>query len=126
MVEQGTLAATNRKLHLDILKVLAIFFVMFNHTGTEGFFLFSKSQGSLWYGVYLFISIITKIAVPLFFMISGALLLNKMESWKHILKKRFLRYFIILVFFSFLQYLWSLGFQLQNCSITDFFKGFYF
>lgn len=31
-----------RKIYLDILRIIAIFLVIFNHTGTQGFFVFGN------------------------------------------------------------------------------------
>lgn len=86
--------------HLEAFRILAIYFVMFNHTGTNGFFLFSVAKGSRLYWPYMFISIACKFAVPLFYMVSGALLLNKEESISVVYKKRFSRMLIILVVVS--------------------------
>jgi len=83
--------------HLEAFRILAIYCVMFNHTGENGFFLFSVAQESPFYGLYLFISIACKFAVPLFYMVSGALLLKKEESIGVVYKKRFLRMLIILL-----------------------------
>ena len=66
-----------RKIYLDFLRIIAIFMVLFNHTGTSGFVLFTVTQRSALYPFYLFNAILIKIAVPLFFMISGVLLLGK-------------------------------------------------
>ncbi len=84
-------------LHLELLRVIAIFLVLFNHTGTNGFSFYSVAEGSVLYPLYLFMSIACKVAVPLFFMISGALLLGKEESIKDVYKKRVLRIVIVLV-----------------------------
>ena len=59
-----------RKVYIDFLKIIAIYMVMFNHTYEKGYLLFTITQGSNWYPVYLFCSIFIKIAVPLFFMAS--------------------------------------------------------
>ncbi|MCD7820770.1 MAG: acyltransferase family protein [Clostridiales bacterium] len=73
---------------------------MFNHTDTKGFLLFSVSQDFPFYWVYLFMSIGCKFAVPLFFMISGALLLKKEESIGTVYKKRVSRMVLILLVIS--------------------------
>lgn len=80
---------TNRKSYIDLLKIMAIYMVLFNHTKDKGFILFTIAQGSKLYPFYLFNAIWIKIAVPLFFMTSGALLLGKEESIGQILKKEF-------------------------------------
>ncbi len=92
-----------RKLvHLEVFRILAIYLVMFNHTGQNGFFFFSIAQDSPLFWLYLFMSIACKVAVPLFYMVSGALLLKKEEGIGAVYKKRFLRMFIILVITSLL------------------------
>lgn len=92
-----------RKLHLEILRVIALFFVIFNHT--SGFWLFTTTTSRPTYFISIFMSHLCKIAVPLFFMISGALLLKKEESWKEVFQKRIVRCGGIILLFSFFQYL---------------------
>ena len=48
---------------------------------------------------------VCKGAVPLFFMVSGALLLGKNESGKDLFQKRILRMILVIVIFSFLYYM---------------------
>lgn len=110
---------------MDILRIIAIYLVVFNHTGLNGFFLFSVSQDSPFYSLYLFISIITKIAVPLFWMISGALLLKKDEPISRVLLKRVPRFFIVLLVFSAIQYIESLNFDFSQFSFAYFFTRLY-
>ena len=70
-------------LYIEFLRAAAIFFVIFNHTATEGFLLFTKyPTDNIQYWLYLAISIFCKFAVPVYFMISGALLLGKDEPLK--------------------------------------------
>lgn len=57
---------TGHLLHLDFLRIVAIFLVVFNHTGTRGFLLFTVAQQSPLYGLYSFLSIADKMAVPIF------------------------------------------------------------
>lgn len=75
-----------RKLHIDILRMAAIFWVIYIHTGKYGYSLFSDLTGvPYWFSMIL--SVVSKSAVPLFFAISGAVLLNKDEPigkiWAH-------------------------------------------
>lgn len=78
-----------RRLDIECMRILAAFFVIFNHTETTGFFLFSYyDTHGIRYWLYLFISIFCKFSVPLFFMISGALMLNRISEplkqlWHH-------------------------------------------
>lgn len=93
--------------YLESLRIIAIFFVIFNHTGNKGYFLFSERPvGSAQFWIYLFISIFCKFAVPVFFAISGALMLGKEdEPLKVLWSKRILKIFILLILYSFIYYL---------------------
>ncbi len=109
------------------MKIFACFFVIFNHIGDYGFFLFSKYEtGSFKYFILMSLSIFCKFAVPLFLSISGALLLNREdESIKKIWFKRVLRMIIILVFFSFMYFLYEIYSGTQSFNLITFFKGLY-
>ena len=95
----------NRKTYLDALRVLAAFLVIFNHT--EGFHLFLEqaADGSAASWLRVMLSVFTKINVPVFFMISGALLLGREESYGVLLRKRVARFLSVLVLFSLVIYL---------------------
>lgn len=95
-----------RLVYLDALRILAIMCVIFNHSGNNGFFLYTTTDNVLVQVVSIFISSFCKIGVLLFFMISGALLLGKEESIKELYLKRVLRYIIILFVFSFIRYIY--------------------
>lgn len=120
---------SNRKLHMDFLRMIAIFMVLFNHTGAKGFALFTIARESYLYGCYLFLSIFIKIAVPIFFMISGALLLGRGDGKRNISKldtiKRFKKFLVILIICSFISYLYSLNFKIENFDIKYFFQTLY-
>ena len=96
------------KTYLDVIKILAIFFVIYNHTGQSGFFRFSELQrGNVFYLLYMVLAAVCKVAVPLFLMVSGALLGGKQESIRELFKKRIVRYGIILIAFSMVCYLYD-------------------
>lgn len=115
----------HRKYYFDLLKLLAIWLVIFNHTGRRGFLLFTVSQQSGLFGVYLFLSVLDKIAVPLFWMVSGALLLGKEETISVVLRKRVLRFTMVLVLFSGLQYIYIGIRKSQEMSLGDFFTSIF-
>lgn len=50
-----------------MLRILAIFLVVFNHTGDRGFMLFAAQTQAVLYFPYMLCSVFCKIAVPLFF-----------------------------------------------------------
>ncbi len=94
-----------RKIYFDFLRIISILLVMFNHTGNRGFIRFTdlEYRGGSYY-LLIACSIIISIAVPVFFMISGALLIPKVESLKTLYKKRILKYTVILLVFSFVSW----------------------
>ena len=89
---------SSKKVYLEVLRFVAIFFVIYNHTAANGFLLFADADQPQWlYPIHLFVSQIDKIAVPIFFMISGSLLLDKDEPISVVLKKRVLRILLVLL-----------------------------
>lgn len=77
-------AEKSKILYLEVLRILSIFFVIFNHTGANGFFLFSAYKSTeIQYWVYLFVSIFCKFSVPMFLAISGALMLGRENESIH-------------------------------------------
>ena len=89
-----------KKLYFEFIRAVSMLMVIFNHTGTKGFFLFTQKMDSPLYPFYLFISIACKVGVPPYWMISGALLLPKDESIKKVYLHRVLRMVIVLIIFS--------------------------
>lgn len=96
---------TKRKIHIDFIKILAILLVIFNHTGNEGFLAYQR-QSNLFVQIFqLFLTSFCKIAVPLYFICSGALLLGKEESIQKLWKKRVLKYIVITIVFTIFYYI---------------------
>lgn len=101
---------TNKKEHIELLRLFAMFFVIFNHT--EAFSAFTAYDiKSKHYWLALGLSIFCKMAVPVFFMISGALLLGRDENLTTLFKKRIAKFTIITVlttvayvFYKFVRY----------------------
>lgn len=85
------------KLHIEFIRILAIFFVLFNHTNEAGYTLYFAADNPALKPLYMTLSNLCVIAVPLFFMISGALLLGKEESYADVYVKRVLRIVIALL-----------------------------
>ena len=95
----------NKRISIEVLRIIAICMVIYNHTGENGFEMFRTVYGTpLWYFVIL-LDVVSKAGVPLFFMISGVLLLAKKETLKELFIKRILRYVVIIVLFSFIYYI---------------------
>lgn len=112
----------NHKLYLESLRILAILLVMFNHTNIDGFMLFTQKTSSPFYLIYIIISLACKIAVPLFFMISGTLLLGKNDTIQSVFTKRLPR-IVLALLFSATCYIVLL--PIPNMMIAKFFKTLY-
>lgn len=95
-----------RLVYFDAMRIIAVYFVIFNHTGANGFLLFSQREaGSIAYWIYLSMSAFCKAAVPLFFAISGALLLGREnEPLPQLWGRRICKYILIITLFIFCNY----------------------
>lgn len=111
-------------LYLELLRVLAIFFVIFNHTGENGFFLFAHYKSTeIQYWLYLGISVFCKFSVPMFFMISGALMMEKEEpQLRKIWAVKIPRILLTLTVFSFGYYIFDCY---RNLNMTFSWKEFW-
>lgn len=114
-----------KKIHLEVLRILAIFLVIFNHV--PGYFLYQQNEGYKCY-IYMFITMFTRINVPLFFMISGALLLAKTENFSTVIKHRVIKFGPILLIFTLLftafRYLIEPNYSIEAMDLTyRIFKG---
>lgn len=93
-----------RKTYIDALRIVAIFGVLYNHTNRRGYYLYAFSDARICQDFYIGIATLAATAVPIFFMISGALLLPKKESLKELFQKRILKMVLVLLVFSGIQY----------------------
>lgn len=114
----------NRKSYLDLLRIIAIICVIYNHTSTDGFAFFTLSHTRL-YPVYMAVSVFIRINNPLFFMISGALLIPKEEPISTVFRKRVARYVVVLVVASAFIYLHRIGWDFTEASLSTFFTTLY-
>ena len=109
-----------RKPYYDILRVTAILLVLINHLPIYRLFM---SESGMAEAGSLIISVITRINVPLFAMISGALLLGREESYGDIWKKRMKNMLLVTVGCSALLYL-AFGFlRDRDLSLDTFLYG---
>ena len=93
----------NKKLHIEMLRIIAVVMVVLNHSDLY-YTYYTNTDSVLTFFVSLLLSCICRINVPLFMMITGALLIPKAESWSVIFKKRISRMLVVLVAFSALMY----------------------
>lgn len=96
-----------KKIHLELLRIIAIFFVIYVHTGTDGAELYTLVSSPLSYWSSLFLAVLAQISIPVFFLISGAVLLQKEESLKEVLSKRVFKIIIVILVFGLVQYGYS-------------------
>lgn len=89
-----------RKYYIDFLKIISILLVIFNHTGNVGFLAFQEQNNIILKIIEILCSSFCLIAVPLFFMCSGTLLLPKAESIKELYKKRVVKYLTVILVFT--------------------------
>lgn len=110
-----------RKTHLDFLRILAAFLVLVHHS--ELMELLDHTQAGV--GGIFVLSCMTSfvfVNVPLFFMISGALLLSREESDSVIYGRRFPRFLLL----TFLVNLFTYVYRCYPSFIAgDFFRGFF-
>jgi len=88
-----------RVAYYDFLRIISILFVIYNHTDGFHFYLKGIDQGLIEY-CHIALSVFTKFNVPMFFLITGALLLGKDESISLIFRKRFLKILTVVTTFT--------------------------
>jgi len=86
-----------KKVYLEWMRIIAIALVIFNHL--PGYSLYGASSGAKQL-FYMIVTMITRINVPLFLMISGSLLLNREEDFRIVTSKRVIRHCLILLIFE--------------------------
>lgn len=85
----------------DVLRIIACFLVIVNHTIKDSFLNYALGYSEMFALAYLTLS---KIAVPIFLMISGALLLSRKDSYRSVWKKRILPIVMVIILFSIFVY----------------------
>ena len=83
-----------RKTYLELLRIFCAGLVIFNHI--PGYTLYQSIEGKSRF-LCLFLTMLTRVNVPIFFMISGSLLLGKDEDYKTVIKKRVSRVMLLIV-----------------------------
>lgn len=92
----------NRIIWIDLIKVFAMFAVIFLHSAAPILYEINKIDFSYWMTGNIYDSMV-RMAVPLFFMVSGVLLLNQKDVPLPIFfKKRFFKVVIPLIVWSFI------------------------
>ena len=94
-----------RTVYLDVLRIIACLCVIYNHSYEYGFSMYGeRALGSAQYFVELFCSMSCKLAVPVFFALSGALLLGRKVSLRRIWLEKIPHIAFLLLAFNTLYY----------------------
>ncbi len=83
---------------IDLIRALAAFLVILAHVEYSG-------PGSSLVGIFYYA--LTRVAVPLFFMVSGFLLLSRNESYLEFFRKRLLKVFVPFIIWSVIYLVWK-------------------
>lgn len=114
----------NKKLNIEYMRVIAILMTITIHVSN----IYVNSFGKISNGYFLSSVIynsLSRLCVPLFFMISGALLINKEYSPKKYFQK-IIKFVLLLVFWSLFYYIQQNGLSFQNFSrvlVNSFFNA---
>jgi surface polysaccharide O-acyltransferase-like enzyme len=124
--KEATPKLTSRRVYFEIMRILACGLVIFNHLPIYNQYFEVECESRTF---YMTLSMITRMNVPLFFMVSGALLLKKDEEFTAVFRKRFLRIIGLLIVFyliniAAMQYNAFLRGDEYNISVKDFALGF--
>lgn len=87
-----------REIWADVLRTISIIIIVLLHSTSNVFYEFREPM-SEWYNI-LYLNSFTAVAVPCFFMLSGALLIRKHEGIKVVLKKRVSKIYCSLICWS--------------------------
>jgi surface polysaccharide O-acyltransferase-like enzyme len=104
----------------DILRILAIFGVIVVHTFPSNF---SNNLLAVWPFIISFT--VAKTCVPLFVMLSGALLLGKTEAYKLFFKKRVRKVLIPWIIWTLIYMVWNYNFNHYVASTISQWKYFF-
>ena len=119
-------AVRKKTVYFEVLRVCAVLAVIFIHTGDGGYSLFTQRQfGSTLYFADLALSIFSRFCVPMFFAISGALLLHRDEPLRDVWK-RVLRIVVVLFVISLLYWFEYLSQNHGAFSFRAFFHKTYY
>ncbi len=109
---------TNRILWVDVIKVFSIFAVLFLHSAAPILDAYAQIEMDYW-DIGNIYDASVRMAVPLFFMLTGTLLLNsKEESLSIFFKKRLFKVVIPLIAWSFIYILFRKYIKEQDINIV--------
>lgn len=93
--------SAKHKTHFDILRIIATVLVILNHLPIYRYYENAEGISQFFWTCF---TMLIRCNVPIFFMISGALLIGREESIRTILKKRVLRIVVVVILFEYFVY----------------------
>jgi surface polysaccharide O-acyltransferase-like enzyme len=110
---------------VDFIRVMATFLVVWLHSTAPILYKFNEIPMSYWWIGNLFNSFV-RMCVPLFFMVSGYLLIEKTEDLRLFYKKRIKRVFVPMVAWSLIYVFWKACYENSSAlSFHSFYSIFY-
>lgn len=113
----------DRVVYLDFLRIISCFLVIFNHLA--GYYEYQKAENPVSAFFYMFFTMVTRINVPIFFMISGSLLLSKDIGYNELFLKRILRIALALFIGTATVYILSKRHDLSSIDVGHFIRDFF-
>lgn len=112
--------AISRKTYIEVMRIIAAFFVIVNHTNSDVFLKYTQPLSFTWFLslIYFYLS---KISVPVFFMIMGGLLLKKIDKPKKSIE-RVVRMVGVTLLFSLVYYIKGHWTNPSSMGVFDFLK----
>ena len=125
MSDHETGRSKEKIVYLEVCRITAVFCIMYQHTGGRGADAWVYTESAWVYASSLIGTIISSIGVPLFWMVSGALLLPKRESWRNVYGKRIPRFAGVLILVSVIRYFYLCTVEEWDGHVGEFFWRFY-
>ncbi len=108
----------NRNLSIDALRILSIIFVLSNHLFYPVFSRPDFYNGASWW-IALFIYSLSLVAVPIFIMVSGYLLIDREDTIQKSIKRAIEKLLIPLLFWFGFYLIWKINYRSQTFSLLD-------
>ncbi len=102
----------------DTIRVFACIAVIFIHVSDISIRKYGQISSLWWHTSNIYLSL-SRIAVPLFVMLSGALILEKKETLKQFFTKRFRRVLVPFLFWSVIFILYRISYHNEHLTISD-------
>ena len=117
-INKNVIVIHKRMLWADVVRIIAIYLVVQIHTSSDAF-----SSSFFSHGPGIILSKLGVVSVPLFVMLSGALLLGKQESYKTFFSKRCIKVLIPWIIWTFVYMYFNFSFRFHDQVVSEFFSN---